>query len=211
MPTLTDNVYNQLREMLANCEFEPGQRMPQRLLAKRLGCSPLPIVEALRRLESEGLISKDPRKSARVRKLSAEELEGVYMVREGLESVAARLAAQRITEQQSQHLSELGDQIEEAFDQVDKASDAQLDTAIHKFISKCAHCSFLADKLDRLSLLEQTAMANEHRVAPAYYRTSHRYIIQAIIDHDAEAAEYLMRKHIQRGASEHLLKVNGNG
>ncbi len=135
------------------------------------------------------------------------------MVREGLESVAARLAAQRITEQQSQYLSELGDQIENAADRADPGQNmasARLDSAIHKFVAQCAHCSLLAEELDRLSLLEQTAVANEHRVTPAYYRNSHRYIIQAVIDHDAGAAEYLMRKRIQRGAAEHLLKVNGN-
>lgn len=210
MPTVADNVYNRLREMLANSEFEPGQRMPQLRLARRLGCSPLPILEALRRLESEGLITKRPRKIARVRKLSARELEGLYVVREGLESMAARLCAQRINNEQIKHLCELADQIEEAVDRADTATESKLELAIHKAIAKYSDCPLLAEELGRMLLVERTAVEEPGTPFPPNFRSAHRAIIRAIMDHDADSAEYLMRKHIRAGMAEGALDRREN-
>ena len=91
----SEMAYQGIRKLLADGELVPGQRLSQSNLARRLCCSPMPVVEALRRLESEGLLVKQARKQARVRELSMEDLEGLSLLREAIESVTARLAAQR--------------------------------------------------------------------------------------------------------------------
>ena len=113
-PCAADQAYAAIRGMLIRTELKPGQEVSQTELARHLGCSTVPIVEAMRRLESEGLQVKDGRKIARVRQLSRRDREGLYLVREGLEGVTAKLCAARITNAHIEELRELGRQYKEA-------------------------------------------------------------------------------------------------
>ena len=186
--------------MLTRAELEPGQKVSQTKLARQLGCSTVPVVEAMRRLESEGLLVKDGRRMARVRQLSRRDREGLYLVREGLEGVAARLCAERITDSQIEELRELGRQYEEATVAGDTPHSDPTDIRIHHLIVRCAQCPLLEQEISRLLLIERTAGAGLH---PSEHteesRTSHRALIQALADRDADSAEYLMKRHIQRG------------
>src|SRR3990170_4757970 len=112
--TAGDHAYAAIRQMVLQGELPSGKRVSQRRLAKRLGCSTVPVLEAMRRLESDGLLVKEPRCMARVRELSVSELEGLYLVREGLEAVAARLAATRICAEDLQRLREFSDRFDQA-------------------------------------------------------------------------------------------------
>lgn len=129
VPT-SDLAYKGIREMLARDELVPAQRRSQSRLTRELGCSPMPVVEAMRRLESEGLLVKQARKQARVRKLSREDLEGLYLLREAIESVTARLAAQRATSAETQALHKLAQAYERAWKVHQDDSDA--DVAMHR-------------------------------------------------------------------------------
>lgn len=193
----SDLAYRGIRLMLARGELIPGQRLSQSRLARQLGCSPMPVVEAMRRLESEGLLVKQARKQARVRELSQEDLEGLYLLREAIESVTARLAAQRATPEETQVLQELAQAYERAWEAND---DGDAEVAIHRHIAACARCPLLLEELDRFLLIERTAGRS---FQPGGERPghphSHRALVQAIVDHDADSAEYLMKKHIQSG------------
>jgi len=193
----SDLAYQGIRLMLTRGELVPGQRLSQSRLARQLGCSPMPVVEAMRRLESDGLLVKQARKQARVRELSQEDLEGLYLLREAIESVTARLAAQRATPEETQVLQELAQAYERAWEAND---DREAEVAIHRHIAACARCPLLLEELDRFLLIERTAgrsfkPGGERAPRPH----SHRALVQAIIDHDADSAEYLMKKHIQGG------------
>ncbi len=213
--------------MLSDGQLMPGHRVSQSQLARQLGCSTLPILEAMRRLESEGLLVKQPRKMARVRELSADDLEGLYLLREGLEAVTARLCAQRISDAKSRQLKEMARDHEQQARLLEKmAQQEEIDTkelekgleheragdmAIHRHIAQCARSPLLSGEFDRLMLLEQTVgrlslpavqeIIHHHQLHQQYV---HRALVQAITDHDADSAEYLMRKHIQQGYQEML-------
>jgi len=197
----SDVAYLGIRQMLAKGELLPGQRLSQSRLARQLQCSPMPVVEAMRRLESEGLLDKQPRKQARVRKLSRGDLDGLYLLREAVETVIARLAAERITPEESRKLEELSRAYEHAWEVTHHESEA--DIAIHRHIAECARCSLLRGELERFRLIELTA---GRHLRPNMPRTGHprihRALVQAIVDHDAVSAEYLMKKHIQHGYDE---------
>ena len=191
----SDEAYQGIRQMLIRGEFRPGQRVSQSRLARQLGCSTVPIVEAMRRLESEGLLVKQPRKMAKVRELSAADIEGLYLLREGLEAITARLAAQRITDEQATELQRLSEAYEATWE-----TESDADVAIHRYIAQCADCPLLSEELDRLMLIERTAGGRSHdttnRPGSAHI---HRALVQAIVDRDADSAEYLMKKHIREG------------
>lgn len=197
----SDVAYLGIRNMLARGELLPGQRLSQSRLARQLQCSPMPVVEAMRRLESEGLLDKQARKQARVRKLSRSDLDGLYLLREAIETVIARLAAERITPEESQVLRELAQAYEHAWEVTHHESEA--DIAIHRHIAQCARCPLLQKELERLRLIELTAGRHlRAALTRPGHPHSHRALVQAIIDHDGASAEYLMKKHIQHGYDE---------
>lgn len=197
----SDLAYNGIRNMLTGGELSPGQRLSQSRLARQLNCSPMPVVEAMRRLESEGLLVKQARKQARVRELSHEDLEGLYLLREAIESVTARLAAQRATPLETQVLQELAQAYERAWEA--NHQEAGADVAIHRHIAECARCPLLKGELDRFLLIERTAGRSlKSQCGRPGHSHIHRALVQAIVDHDADSAEYLMQKHIQDGYDE---------
>lgn len=199
MRNTVDRVYDALREKILRGEPSPGKRVSQRKLAKELGCSTIPISEAMRRLESEGLLVKEPSCMARVRTLSAQEFKGLYLVREGLEGVAARLCVEEITDEEIAQLEELGQRLRTATVEKDMEQICQLDSAIHRFIVHCARCNLLEEELSRLLVIEQTAGRRDTSFREPQ---SHQGLIRAIADRDAEMAEYLVRKHVQAGYRE---------
>ena len=197
----SDVAYDGIRNMLTRGELSPGQRLSQSRLARQLQCSPMPVVEAMRRLESEGLLVKQARKQARVRELSHDDVEGLYLLREAIESVTARLAAQRITLEESRVLQELAQAYEHAWET--DHQEAEADVAIHRHIAECARCPLLTGELDRFLLLERTAGRSlKSQCGRPGHPHIHRALVLAIVDHDPDSAEYLMKKHIQYGYEE---------
>jgi DNA-binding GntR family transcriptional regulator len=94
--TIQEAVVQQLRDAIITGVYKPGQRLKQRELALQLGCSPIPIREALYRLSADGFVLFDPQRGARVADFNSRELEEMYEVRETLEGLAARRSAERM-------------------------------------------------------------------------------------------------------------------
>jgi len=198
---ISNLAYKKIAEKIATGQLVPGQKVLQVALAKDLNCSTVPVVEAMRRLESEGLLVKEDRKIARVRKLTLEEIEGLYLLREGLESVAARLCAKKITDEQIERLQKLAKQYEESVDSRDEDAIYYPEEEIHKLIVETAGSSLLSKEYSRLLLIKRTAGRTliEFNKFIRFPRHSHRALIAAISDHDEVSAEYYMKKHIQKG------------
>ena len=200
MDTAFEQVYHKIRKMIIRNELQPGEKVSQLHLSKQFNCSPTPLAEAMRRLESEGLLTKDGRKMARVRQLTNEDAEGLYLVREGLESITARLCARRISRENLGKLWELVEQFETAVSQDDAAKYKQLEVEIHQFIARCSGSPLLEEELSRLLLIELTAAVDSCPTQDMdKYKFSHRAIVNAIADGDEDSAEYMMKKHIQNG------------
>jgi DNA-binding GntR family transcriptional regulator len=205
MSTTAEHAYRSLRKMVVKGELSAGQRVSQVRIARQLGCSTVPVVEALRRLESEGVLVKEPRKMARVRVLDPDELEGLYLARQALEMVAAKLCAKRIKEEEIEPLKQLVARLEVAAEKRDFAECDHLDMELHHYIVRCANCPLVEQELSRLMLIERTIPSPypESFDCGRYY-ASHNAIVHAIAHHDADSAEYLMKKHIEVGYEESL-------
>jgi GntR family transcriptional regulator, rspAB operon transcriptional repressor len=93
----SDAVYEQVREAILDGELAPGTVMSQVALADDLGISRTPLREALRMLQSEGLIDAEPNRRVRVAPLSPADLEDLCVIRVTLESEALRLSIPRMT------------------------------------------------------------------------------------------------------------------
>ncbi|NLG80651.1 MAG: GntR family transcriptional regulator [Firmicutes bacterium] len=97
---IREKVYARLRKAIVEGYFAPGERLVQDKLAEQLGVSRSPVREAIRRLESEGLVEVTPVRRVTVINMPLDEAVGLYDLREVLEGLAARLAARNITPDQ---------------------------------------------------------------------------------------------------------------
>jgi DNA-binding GntR family transcriptional regulator len=93
----TAYVMERIKDDLAKGVIGPGETIKQTVLAKRYGVSPTPVREALRILQSDGLISYSPHKGASVRELKPEAARDLYRLRSGAERVATEMAVERMT------------------------------------------------------------------------------------------------------------------
>lgn len=115
--TLRHGVTESIRQAIAVGRYRAGERMPEKDLCEMTGVSRTLVREALRQLESDGLVEVIAHKGPIVAKMTAEEARGVYQVREVLESLAARLFAENAT------LEQLAD-LEDAFIEVSHSYEA---------------------------------------------------------------------------------------
>jgi len=90
-----ERVYRDLRRGIIEGTYAPGARLIEQRLAESFACSRTPVREAVRRLESEGLVVVEPNRGAHVRPLAEDEISDLYEVRARLEAYAAELAAIR--------------------------------------------------------------------------------------------------------------------
>ena len=102
--TKQEYVYQSLRGAIMRGELAPGQRLVIDDIARRLEVSAIPIREALQSLQSEGLVVSAPHVGATVASISQDEVHEVFSIMEGLETVAVREAAARLTQEQGQSL-----------------------------------------------------------------------------------------------------------
>jgi DNA-binding GntR family transcriptional regulator len=101
---LDHKVYKTLKTMILGRKLTPGSKIYQEKLAEDLGVSRTPVVNALKKLEQERLITAVPRKGFYVRRFSPEEMVRIFELREVLEGLAARRASHRISDGQARKL-----------------------------------------------------------------------------------------------------------
>jgi DNA-binding GntR family transcriptional regulator len=112
--TIQEQVLDRLRQLILEGDYGPGDKLQQDELAARLGVSAMPVREGLRQLQMEGLVDFIPRKGAYVARLTPDEFDELYHMREELEVLALRWAMGNQTGGELQALGDLLDQVEAA-------------------------------------------------------------------------------------------------
>lgn len=192
-----EHAYQMLLQAITQGSLKPGGRILETELASWFGISRTPVREALKRLESEGLICTAPRRGMIVARLDLQAIMELYQMREVLEGTAARLAAQQSSDAEVYNLRELLDQEHSA--QHDPAEQAIKNRAFHNAIYLAAHNRYLLKSLnslrDAMALLGPTTYMLHSR--PQIALTEHSAIVQAIENRDGAAAERAAREHIR--------------
>ena len=109
--TLQEAAFEQLRESIIRGVYKPGQRLKQQEVARSLGCSPVPVREALYRLAADGFVVFDPQRGARVADFNSREVEQMYDIRMMLEGYAAQRVAERMTPEVARRIEAILDKI----------------------------------------------------------------------------------------------------
>jgi DNA-binding GntR family transcriptional regulator len=108
--SLTDQAYSGLRKEIITCRLRPGTEVGEQELASRLNMSKTPVRESLVRLTLEGLVEAFPRRGYRIKPVTIKDIADIFTVRKALESVAAELAAVRMSKEELDVLKTLADQ-----------------------------------------------------------------------------------------------------
>jgi DNA-binding GntR family transcriptional regulator len=197
---LREQVKDVLLRRILDGTYVPGGRLVETRIADELGTSQAPVREALRDLEQLGLVVHEPFRGCSVRELSIDALLEAFPVRASLEGLAARLAAERITEPQLEHLAELIETMRRG-EAGDHREVSVADAAFHETIVEAADNATL-DRLWRQ--LQPRARTFITLVLPAspHGSTADRHvpILEALRAGAQEAAEHAMQQHLADAA-----------
>jgi DNA-binding GntR family transcriptional regulator len=201
-------VYRELRNAILEGALRAGTRLREIELAQQMDVSRTPVREALRRLESEGMVTADRARGLIVSEITHEMVRELYAMREMLEGTAAAWAARNATAVELAALRTIADQ--DAALAGDPQRLAKNNQLFHQTLFRAAHNRYLLKSLSSLqasiALLGGTGLAAGQR---AHFAVSeHQALVAAIERHDARSAEDIARAHI-RGALEARMLVLG--
>ncbi|WP_134740358.1 GntR family transcriptional regulator [Nocardioides sp. 503] len=188
-----------LRAAILGGELRPGDRIRQEDIAARLGASRLPVREALRMLEAEGLTEHEANKGARVPRLTQHEVEVIYRMRERLEPLALVESLGALAEVDHERLAEVQRRIEEN-DDLDRF--LELDREFHLLTYSGCTIDPLNSMVTRLWNSTQhyrrayVALGGQSRMWVV--NSEHRLILDAVVRRDATDAERFLGGHIRR-------------
>ena len=188
-----DRAYLAIRELIVSLELPPGAVIDERELMQRLGLGRTPVREALRRLAQEQLVEVFPRRGMFVTGVDVRDLARISEVRAALEPEAARLAAERATDEERDELAALGDRIKRGADLMG------LDERIHRAVYAAAHNHLLEKTLGEYYVLALRIwmIALDHAEDLEDAVEAHRDLIQAIVVGNGDGAAEIMGAHVQ--------------
>lgn len=194
---LRAQVRDELRARIGDGRLLPGQRLIEETLAGEFGVSRLPVREALRALESEGLVTTVPRKGVIVSTLSRTDVEHLYAVRRVLEVLTFGLVAASATGPQISRLSELVAQARLAASTDDHFAVVASNMEFHEYATAAAGNPFLINALEPLTSRLQWVIG--HGYEHERDINEHQAIVDGIASHDREKVEALALSHIEAG------------
>lgn len=191
--SLADRAYLSIRDLIVSLELPPSALIDERQLVETLGIGRTPVREALRRLAQEQLVEVFPRRGMFVTGVDVRDLARISEVRTALEPQAARLAAERATEEERDGLADLGDQITGGADLMG------LDERIHRAVYAAAHNHLLEKTLGEYYVLAlriwTIALGHTQDLEDAV--EAHRDLIQEIVVGNGKGAAEVMRAHVE--------------
>ena len=191
------DAYQLILEAIDTGIYKPGSRLVESELADRFGVSRTPIREALQRLETQSLLTRDGR-SLIVSSLDHSQLSELYVVRGELEGLAAKLAARHATPEELRVLRDMLEADRKLLNDPEAMSRAN--RRFHKQIHLASHNRFLVQQLDlvhrSMALLASTSIAVAGR--PKDTIDEHERIVEAIEKGDGDAAAQALRDHISK-------------
>jgi DNA-binding GntR family transcriptional regulator len=201
---LDHKVYTIIKNMIIARKLLPGEKIPQEKLARDLGISRTPLVSALKFLEHEKLVEAKPRRGFFVRLFTRPEMVSIFELREILEGLTARRAAQYITDAQINKLQNFFKRFAKSPGITNIRSYAREDRRFHNFVTQIGSKEFLKSILETYNIITYSfQLVNSEGLVRPPDETIHEHlaIIEAISRRDPQAAEELMRQHLRKSTA----------
>jgi DNA-binding GntR family transcriptional regulator len=199
--TLAEKAFDSLHRAILSGKLEPGSRLPIEELAEVLKMSPMPIREALRRLDAAGLVENIPHRGARVTELSLKDLTEVYDVRLELEVMAVQRAAERFGDSDAVVAGNSLTKLHQLEDDNSDATSAAHE-AFHFSLYRAAGSGWLMRTIRPLwETSERYCLALPESRQLKQRTGEHEDILEACIDHDPQSAGLALRNHLATTAN----------
>jgi len=210
-----ETVYNAIVNDIINNNLSEGEKLNVKELAQRFGFSRTPIREALIMLERDGFVRTVGREGTYVRKMTQTNIRDIYIVREALETIAARLSAKGISSDNLMMLEGVLLQMERIAQEGGTEGVNEfvwLDLEFHQLIVRNSGIKLLSDVCHNLGLLSASihCRGTGYKEELSTYVKQHRAIYEALNNHNEPDAETLLREHIQYGKMRLLLGGSPN-
>ncbi|SFI37764.1 DNA-binding transcriptional regulator, GntR family [Bosea sp. OK403] len=208
--SLREHVHERLRRAIVAGRFRNGERLNERQLAEMLGVSTTPVKDAIRKLESEGLVRTEARRGVFV-EFSARQALEMALGRAALESIMAHIAANRLGDADIAEMARLIDDMEHATAHSALEDLVTLNEAYHGTIHRISGCTYLEHRLDGQRMYDHAqriALLSEPTERAQGFE-EHKSIFEALAGRDPALAETRMRRHIVRSAKAHVHQVFG--
>jgi DNA-binding GntR family transcriptional regulator len=210
-------VIDRLRDMIMQGELHAGEWLRQERLARELGVSHTPIREALKQLEVEGLVEHVPYRGVRVVEFNVEDVIDIYNMRSALEGLAAAAAANNASADEIAELRRLHEEIIAIPETLDSQHLLkELNRQFHRRIIHASGRTYLIRMLDQLwswfpTMLWSKFALDADALTPertGVDNREHGEIVAALERHDAEAAERIIRQHIDESRDALVTYIN---
>ena len=188
--------YQRLREWIISGRLRSGEGLVTENIAKEIGVSRTPVRDALKQLAYERLVTGGDGRNWAVASFAPQNMQGLYIVREALESDSARLCAQNATRGDVERLFRIVERFELAVADSTPAEEVELERGFHLAVAEIGGCAELQEEIERwLTALIVSIRMTLGRPGPRVH--PHRGIVEAIASGDPDLAEKAMREHVQ--------------
>lgn len=203
--SIADHIYEALRADIAQGKLSPGERLTPGEIAASLGCSPMPVRDAIRRLAAEGFVTISPRRETTVASLSLEEMPELFAIRAVLEGFAASLACPALTEDDLRKLEEAMEGMAARLGVNDLKGWFRFNQQFHFHVFERAQNKMLRGILEALwdkTLRLPSKVLLDRPDFVAHRMREHDDILRALRARDVQAVERSWRYHIARSGDE---------
>ncbi|PMR76117.1 GntR family transcriptional regulator [Billgrantia endophytica] len=206
---IRDKVYAYLKDAILRGEYKAGDRLVERVLADRLNISRTPIREALFRLETQRFVRTVPRKGVVVNEITQAEILEVFMILASLESLAARLAAQKVDDRIAAEIDRLMAEMDEALENGNGEDAVELNVRYNELIGRASgnpklH-EMLVDLKDYVRAFSNLSSSLPGRTKEAL--REHQDILSAVKSGEADLAENFTRIHLEKSRKAYVSRA----
>ena len=197
--SLRGKVYESIREDILSGKYPQNTELKEAAIGAELGVSRTPVREALRQLELEGLVNIIPNRGAFVNRITAKDVQDIYIIRSMLEGQCARWATEYITEEQLEGLEETLCLSEYHTKKGNYEKLYELDSLFREQLYRASNSRILnhvlSDFHDYVKRVRRVTLATQGRSVKS--TEEHRAIFEAVRDRDADRAEALAKEHVK--------------
>jgi len=195
---IREQVFIKIRFMILNYELKPGDKIYESEISRELGVSRTPVREAFHRLEEEGLLTIYPRRYCLVNGITIDSIHEINLIRANLEPLTAKIAAEKLTEEELNNLEDILDMSKKAYDNDDIETMVNLNDDFHNVIIHSAKLPRITKLLENLQDYYMIFRYSYMRKKDLALRTleEHSDIIEALKSRDKEYVEEVYKKHV---------------
>lgn len=192
-----EHIYRNMRRAIITGEMEPGERLLIRAICEHFGTSSSPVIEAIRRLEQEGLVVSRHNAGALVQKWTSQDVVRSYITREAVDGVAARLFVECASDAQRDKLVMLNDHFHLTARGEDAVQVREADTAYHMHIISCTLPLPMQKAMEATYAITMIYVNNMPNMPHMFLEEVHDEMTDLLLGDDPFAAEEHVRGTIQ--------------